>query len=220
MTGKGNSQRLCDTVFTQLHGHTHARQWLLIIEEARHHSVVNRLRSVFPDEATFHLCGKINKHNCQIWSSENPHVIHEHERGMPKVNVWCGLTKNSVIGLFFFIEATVTGHVYLDMLQNFFIDQFPPELIFQQDGAPPHYHRQVRDFLNANFPDMWFARGAPLAWPRRSPDLTPLDFFLGIGEECCLPRRQAYNFGGTEGTHHKCSSACDFTNATEHLAGG
>ena len=31
----------------------------------------------FLDEATFHLCGKINKHNCWIWGSENPHVIHE-----------------------------------------------------------------------------------------------------------------------------------------------
>ena len=65
---------------------------------------------VFLDEATFHLCGKINKHNCQIWGSANLHVIHEHERDMPKVNVWCGLTRNSVIGPFFFTEATVTGH--------------------------------------------------------------------------------------------------------------
>ena len=34
----------------------------------------------FSDKATFHLCGKINKHNCRIWGSENPHVILEHER--------------------------------------------------------------------------------------------------------------------------------------------
>ena len=44
--------------------------------------------------------------------------------------------------------------------------------------------------------------------------------FLGICEERCLPRRQTYNFGGTEGPHHKFSSLWDFTNATEHLAGG
>ena len=175
---------------------------------------------VFLDEATFHFCSKINKHNCRLWGSENLHVIHEHERDMPKVNVWRGLTRNSVIGPFFFIEDTVTGHfVYLDMLQNLVIDQFSPGSIFQQDGAPPHY-RQVRDFLNANFPDMWIGRGGPLAWPPRSPDLTRLDFFLGICEACCLPRRQTYNFGGTEGPHHKFSSACDSTNSTEHLAGG
>ena len=73
---------------------------------------------------------------------------------MPQVNVWYRLARNSVIGAFFFIEATVTGHVYLDMLQNFVIDQLPPGSIFQQDGAPPQYNRQVRDFLNSNFPDM------------------------------------------------------------------
>ena len=66
------------------------------------------------------------------------------------------------------------------MLQYFVIDQLPLGLIFQQDGAPPHYHRQVRDFLNANFPDMWIGRGGPLAWPTRSPDLTHLDFFWGF----------------------------------------
>ena len=135
---------------------------------------------VFSDEAIFHFCGKINKHNCRIWGSENPHVIHEHERDTPKVNVWCGLTRNSVIGPFFFIKARVIGHVYVDMLQNFFIDQFLPGLIFQQDGTPPHYHRQVRDFLNANFPDMLIGSGGSLAWPHRSPDLTPLDFFWGF----------------------------------------
>ena len=140
---------------------------------------------VFSDEATFLLCAKINNHKCRIWGSGNLHVIHEHERDTPKVNVWCGLTRNSVIEPFFFIEATVTGHVYLDMLQNSVIDQRPPGSIFQQDGAPPHYYRQVREFLNANFSDMWIGRGAgPLAWPSRSPDVIPLDFFLGFCEEC------------------------------------
>ena len=72
------------------------------------------------------------------------------------------------------------GHVYLDVLQNFVIDQLPPGSIFQQDGTLPHYHRQVRDILNANFRDMWIRRGGPLAWPPRSPDLTTLDFFWGF----------------------------------------
>ena len=152
-----------------------AAEMLLRIENDS--SYLNNI--VFSDEATCHSCGKINKHNCRIWGSENPHVIHEHERDTPKVNVWCGLTRNSVIGPFFFIEATVTGHVYLDMLRNFVIDQLPPGSIFQQDTAPPHYHRQMRDFLNATFPDMWIGRGGPFAWPPRSPDFTPLDFVSG-----------------------------------------
>ena len=69
------------------------------------------------------------------------------------------------------------GTQSLDMLQNFAIGQFPSGSIFQQDEALPHY-RQVRDFLNENFPDMWIGRGGPLTWPTRSPNLTPLDFFF------------------------------------------
>jgi hypothetical protein len=37
----------------------------------------------------------------------------------------------------------VTGHSYLDMLENFAVPQIPSGFIFQQDGAPPHFHRDV-----------------------------------------------------------------------------
>src|SRR5258705_3354060 len=49
---------------------------------------------------------------------------------------------------------------------------------FLHDGAPAHFSRAVRDFLDAAFPHRWIGRGGPIAWPPRSPDLTPLDFFL------------------------------------------
>ena len=52
------------------------------------------------------------------------------------------------------------------------------ELIYQQDGAPAHFSRQVRQFLNAHFPGRWIGRGGPIAWPARSPDLNVLDFFI------------------------------------------
>ena len=31
----------------------------------------------FSDEATFHVSGKLNKHNVRIWGSENPHATRE-----------------------------------------------------------------------------------------------------------------------------------------------
>lgn len=52
------------------------------------------------------------------------------------------------------------------------------QLIFQHDGAPAHFSRQVREILNARFPDRWMGRGGPIAWPARSPDLNVLDFFV------------------------------------------
>ena len=44
-------------------------------------------RICFSDEATFHISGKLNKHNVRIWGSEHPHEIRELERDSPKVNV-------------------------------------------------------------------------------------------------------------------------------------
>ncbi|KAJ4449307.1 hypothetical protein ANN_00705 [Periplaneta americana] len=45
----------------------------------------------FYDEATFNMCEKVNRHNCRIWSSENPCEVHEDKRNSPKLNVWCAL---------------------------------------------------------------------------------------------------------------------------------
>ena len=33
-------------------------------------------------------------------------------------------------------------------------------------------------FLDATFPNRWIGRDGPTTWPPRSPDITPLDFFL------------------------------------------
>jgi len=33
-------------------------------------------------------------------------------------------------------------------------------------------------FLDATFPNRWIGRDGPTPWPPRSPDITPLDFFL------------------------------------------
>jgi hypothetical protein len=44
---------------------------------------------------------------------------------------------------------------------------------FQQDGLG-----EVREYLTTRFPGRCNGRAAPIAWPPRSPDLTPLDFFL------------------------------------------
>ena len=51
-------------------------------------------------------------------------------------------------------------------------------MYFQHDGALPHYTRHVREYLNESFPDRCLGRGGPVAWPPRSPDLTPLDYYL------------------------------------------
>ena len=98
-------------------------------------------RLVFSDEATFHTNGKVNRHNVCIWGEENPHATIKHERDSSKVNVFCAISKNHVHGAFFF-EGNATGDLYLQMLQNWLMDELfvneREDFIYQQDGAPPH----------------------------------------------------------------------------------
>ncbi|KAJ4447231.1 hypothetical protein ANN_09235 [Periplaneta americana] len=62
---------------------------------------------------------------------------------------------------------------------------------FLHDGAPAHFSRTARRYLDRRFPDRWIGRGGPIAWPPRSPDRNPLDFYLSIvtdrsGENICF----------------------------------
>lgn len=76
------------------------------------------------------------------------------------------------------------GAGYLEFLTNelpYLLMHLPPDvlhqLIFMHDGAPAHFAQIVRDYLDLEYPG-WIGRGGPVRWPPRSPDLTPLDFFL------------------------------------------
>ncbi|KFM72033.1 hypothetical protein X975_15411, partial [Stegodyphus mimosarum] len=53
------------------------------------------------------------------------------------------------------------------------------EMIFMQNGAPPHIVVWVQQMLRQKFTtERIISRYFPTAWPPRSPDLTPCDFWL------------------------------------------
>ncbi|KAG4067602.1 hypothetical protein HA402_005374 [Bradysia odoriphaga] len=142
----------------------------------------------FSDESTFHLTGYVNRHNCRYWSTENPHVFREEHTQFPvKKNVWAGILGDDIIGPFY-IEGNLTGPKYLELLENEIVPAMRQsaanqnfrwnEVYFQQDGAPPHYSLVVRQYLHSVFNNRWIGRMGPIKWPARSPDLTPLDYFL------------------------------------------
>lgn len=137
---------------------------------------------LWSDEAVFHVGGFVNKHNCHYWAQHNPKMSVEKLQKRPKLTVWCGFTSSNVVGPFI-LRETMNGVRYLNMLR----EQVWPvisrwenaqSIIFMQDGAPPHYHQDVRSWLNRRFRNKWLGRGGPYEWPARSPDLTPCDFFL------------------------------------------
>ena len=70
---------------------------------------------------------------------------------------------------------------FLQLLQDKVYPQLrdrQPGIVFQLDGAPPHWGLRVRASLEEDFPNRWISREGPISWPPRSPDVTPLDFFL------------------------------------------
>ena len=83
---------------------------------------------------------------------------------------------DKIIGPFFFAEKSNTAQIYLDALTEYVspqLEQYQPQVIFQQDGALPHWGLEVRQFLNQTFPGRWIVRDGPIPWPPRFLDITP-----------------------------------------------
>ena len=150
---------------------------------------------IFSDEAHFHLGGYVNKQNCRIWGSENPHVIMEKPMHPQRVTVWCGMWSGGIIGPFFFeneagAAVTVNGERYRGMLEDFFFPQMEGEDIgdiwFQQDGATCHTANATVELLRGTFENRIISRRGDVNWPPRSCDLTPLDYFLwgAVKDKC------------------------------------
>ena len=138
----------------------------------------------FSDEAIFHTSGHVKRHNTIFWGTENPRVIREHECDSPKVNVWCTVTAAGVIRPYCFDIPTVTSDVYLQMVQQYAIDELPLQI------GLAGYALTVRAYLDHTFPGRWIGRSGPLPWPPHSPDLTPCDFWLwGMVKERVYSRK-------------------------------
>ena len=96
------------------------------------------------------------------------------------VMVWAGLIKDHIIGLFF-INGSVTGQVYLQLLQQRVwpaLQAIMGEEKNLYDGASAHYETRDRAWLDGKLEDRWMGRVGPIPWPARSPDPSPLDFWL------------------------------------------
>jgi hypothetical protein len=143
----------------------------------------NDFSNVFwTDEAIFRLHPHISSLSGSIWCEENPHVYVEKPLHSPQVVVWIGLSATCICKPYFF-NGTVNSENYLEMLQSHCLPflrrkRVMRRVYFQQDGAPPHIGRQVKACLAENFGSHVISRHFDFPWPARSPDLSPLDFWL------------------------------------------
>jgi Helix-turn-helix domain (DUF4817) len=141
---------------------------------------------LWSDEANFSNNGFFNRNIHYKWHNRNPSWHKEtafQERF--SVNVWLGALGSKLIGPYFY-NYKLTAARYLTFLQNNlfeYIEELPLEdrlnfKYFQQDGAPAHNALISRNYLNENYPQKWIGTHGPILWPARSPDITPLDFFI------------------------------------------
>jgi hypothetical protein len=144
---------------------------------------------IWSGEAKFH-CGSgiVTTHNCVLSSDGNYHNEKENTTNTPGVTVFGALWNEELIGPIFF-DAPLTSENYLEALNTTIFPYIvslhssqmnAKHLIFQQDGAPPHFGAQVRDALNSYLPEKWIGRRGCIDWPPKSPDLTPIDYFLWV----------------------------------------
>lgn len=140
---------------------------------------------LWTDESRFENTGVFNIHNYHSWEIENPHLARASNfQHRYSVNMWSGIVNGELIGPFE-LPSRLDGDTYLNFLQNNLFELLEDvnletrrHMIFQNDGAPCHYARQVRGHLNETYPGRWIGRGGPIEWPARSPDLNPIDFFI------------------------------------------
>lgn len=139
---------------------------------------------LWTDEATFNRTGITNHRNLHTWSVENPRLTRPSSFQIQfSINLWAGIIDDLLIGPYV-LPPRLTGDNFLEFLQEnlaVLLEDVPLAtrrvMWLQLDGAPAHYTSVVRQFLDNNYPK-WIGRGGRVNWPARSPDLTPLDYYL------------------------------------------
>lgn len=153
---------------------------------------------LWTDESSFTRRGVTNYHNIHIWAHQNPREIRPRSfQNEFSVNVWLGVIDGNVCGPHF-LPPRLNSELFMEFLNNNlqdYLEDLPINLRYeswiQLDGAPPHFGIAVREWLNTNYPQRWIGRLGrndmnndvvngigPVAWPPRSPDLNPLDFYV------------------------------------------
>lgn len=145
-------------------------------------------RILWTDESKFDQDGISNLHNIHFWAPKadrnpNKKKLKGSQRRF-SLNVWMGIIDDNLVGPYF-LPNNLNGEAYETFLENevfgLLIDvplAARRHMIYQHDGCPAHFRINVRDWLNRHFPNRWIGRGGPIPWPARSPDLTPVDYYV------------------------------------------
>jgi hypothetical protein len=130
----------------------------------------------------------LQRRNSHIWDDKHLHAVFitVHQQRF-SVNIWAGIVGDHLLG------PVILSPFWMEHLQNMLpllMENLSlamrKDIWFQHDGASPHFSLVVRAHLNNTYGEQW--RAEPVAWPARSPDLTPQDFFFGgMWRVSCTP---------------------------------
>ena len=111
-------------------------------------------------------------------------ILTEWLKNLISINVWAEIIGDRLLGPVV-LPQRLNRETYLAFLQNILpplMENVPltiqQTMWLQHDGAPAHFRINVRRHLNIIFPRCWIGQGVPVAWPARSLNLSPLDFYL------------------------------------------
>ena len=125
--------------------------------------------------------GIFNTQNTHTWAAKNPHAVtHRSHQERFSINVWTSIIGDIIIGSVLLLDR-LTGEAYRCLLEDtlpLLLEDVPIGIRlwmwFQHDGAPAHFLRITRKYLDLVFPGC----GGPVSWPPWSLDIRPLDFYL------------------------------------------
>jgi hypothetical protein len=130
---------------------------------------------------------QLNSHTEMCTSSAGPYYTIGTVDTVPRAygKKICGLwpcLMDRIFGPFFFVQPTVVGGVYLDCWYSSSnpppspqVQDLQPNIIHQQDGTSSQLSLHIWETQLRSYANRRIRRNGAIAWPPRSPDVTPPD---------------------------------------------
>ena len=136
------------------------------------------------DESTFTRSGIFNFHNSHAWEPMNPHnIVTGHFQHELRLNIWAGVVGDHLLGPHI-LPARLNSAKYarflrrdLPLLLEDVCLATRRNMWLLHDGAPVHMGRAI-PAIQRIWGNRVIARNGAVAWPPRSPDLNPMDFYV------------------------------------------
>lgn len=155
---------------------------------------------IFSDEKWWFRRMAPNRQNDRVYAPKgmDPHETVEcREQGGEKIMCWAGCVDGKVLQIRWMIDGnndhiSMTGPVYAEEIIRPVWQEVRREAghyYWQQDGARAHTTNANLELLQQLFPDRVISDRLETAWPPRSPDLTPIDFWFWPRVEAVVRRQ-------------------------------